>query len=471
MHQNDGLPHDHSDREALVRRAVDGDEDAFRVLYDHHAVRTWRLAYALTGTTSDAVGVVSESFARTFTGLRAGVGGVQEFPVVLLETTRQQAIDARRAHGESLPPFEAPDDALVLATAFAGLPERWRAALWLDEVEDLGAEAIGSVIDLDPAATIAITDRARSGLREQYLHADVDRSADRNCGRAVTRLTRHVEGTLPASDSEKLERHLGLCPSCTERCTTLRDLGAGLGRLVPPLPAMLEDDARIAWSGAVVTSSGPGLSALAQKALAGVAAVAAGVGVIGAALASMSGSGDDGQAVAPIAPIVTELAAPRPPGFDIPVGVDLDPGDISGGGGGTADDEFDGATGARARSASATPARADLATDDVPSPPTTAPPATDVDRTTPTAPPSPSPTSPTGPDTPPSEPMLQVGTDAGGVPIAVDLGQEPGVTLGPISVGSEPQPGQGTISVGGPLEPLTPVVGIVDDGLSGLLGG
>lgn len=468
MHQYDELLAEQSSHAALVERAVAGDETAFEALYERHALSAWRLSYAITGTRSDAVAVVSDSFARTFTALRAGRAAQTSFRTLLLQTVRHQAIDARNAHGDKPPAFQASERTLVLATAFASLPERWKSALWLRQVEGIDPADLAPIVDLDVDATNQIVKRARRGLREQFVRADLHLSKDRNCERAVTRLTAYAAGRLPSAEVEKLERHLGLCESCLDRHARLIAIPQQLPTLVPALPPMLEDDVRLAWAGAVETS-GLGLSAFGEKILAGVAALAAGVGVLGAAMVSVSGSGNSERAVAPIAPIVTELASPRPPDMDLRIQLDPDA-DSTGGTGSraaglTADDEFDGVVGASARRDAPVIADLDDPGADDPSgspidggggdgstPPTTTPPGS-------------------GPGDPGSDPVVSVGTDVGGVPIAVEVGDDTGVTVGPISVGSEPTPGGAPISVGGPLEPLAPIVDPVGDAVGGLLGG
>lgn len=463
MHQYDELLHERSGRGAVVERAIAGDEDAFHELYEQHAAVTWRFAYALTGTTRDAVGVVSESFARTFTALRAGRDGATEFSTLLLHTARHLAIDVRRSHGDSPPPFEANEHSLTLARAFASLPERWRSALWLSEVEDQVTDQTASIIDLDAVDTAEITRRARKGLREQYLHADVRRTTDRNCGRAVSRLGSYIAGTLSGADVEKLERHLSLCPTCTDRCEQLDAIGSRLSQLVPPLPAMLEDDARIAWTAAVATTSGLGLTRFGEKVLAGVVAVAAGVAVFGAAVMSVSESAEDAEDAAPVTPIVTELALPRPD--DIDLTIDLDPSGADGRSG-SPDDEFDGVYGASARNGDDGPIIADIGGTPSGSDGTPGNGGNGGGGITP-------PTIPTDPgdeDEAGSDPVVSIGADLGGVPVAVDVGSAPGATVGPISVGSEPEPGQEPISVAGPLAPLAPVVQPISGALSGVLG-
>src|ERR1700752_5412458 len=51
---------------AVLARARQGDEDAFRVLVEQHSRSVFRLAYRLTGNEQDAEDVVQESFLRAY---------------------------------------------------------------------------------------------------------------------------------------------------------------------------------------------------------------------------------------------------------------------------------------------------------------------------------------------------------------------------------------------------------------------
>jgi RNA polymerase sigma-70 factor (ECF subfamily) len=52
------------DDAAVLRRASDGDEDAFRLLVERHGRRLYRLAYRMTGSAEDAEDVVQDAFVR-----------------------------------------------------------------------------------------------------------------------------------------------------------------------------------------------------------------------------------------------------------------------------------------------------------------------------------------------------------------------------------------------------------------------
>lgn len=54
----------HPDDVAVIARARDGDEDAFRLLVERHSRNIYRLAYRMTGRPADAEDVVQETFIR-----------------------------------------------------------------------------------------------------------------------------------------------------------------------------------------------------------------------------------------------------------------------------------------------------------------------------------------------------------------------------------------------------------------------
>ena len=467
----------------LVTMAEAGENEAFDELYRRHAPSAWRLSLAVTRDVHDAADVMADGFAKVFTAIRVGrYSPDAPFRPYLLTTVRNTAIDLIRSrrhettgtHGaatdrivdlrvghDPAATFEADENACLVSEAFAKLPERWRSVLWLSEVEEMKPRDIAPIVGLSPNATAQLAVRARKGLREQYLLTHVASTGDRNCSRAVARLGAYVDGGLEASDAEKLERHLRLCSTCTERHDQLSHVAEQVPRLALPLPLLLIDSVRAAWTAAISTpvpSTGTGLSATTEKVLAGVSALAAAVGVVGAALVG-NGSGDAGREQAAAQAAVVDETTDAPPFDAVP---DLD---LSGLAGSTADaaDRSSGAGSADAGGPAADGRSSSADESTTPLPGSDGVPATGGDGLTrpigDTV--QPRQEGPGTDDANDDSPSVIIGTTVAGVPVAVEIAEEPGATVGPVSVGSEPAPAEEPVSTSeseGPLAPLTETV-------------
>ncbi len=438
----------------LLAQARDGDRVAFETLVAEHAPLGWRLAYALTGSHEQAAETLTTGASRAF-GRRTPMFAASAPHVELSHAVRVAAIDLLEQTGDPRP-YEVPDGAHQdLALAFADLPERSRTALWLHHVEALADAETAFVLDVPEEYADSLVDRARDGLRERYVERHVQMYGGRNCDRAVARLGAHAAGRLPENEIELVERHLRLCPTCRDRAMRLATITRHLSEIVPPMPD-LTDDIRTAWA-LLAPSAGWGpISSVGEKVIAGVSAAAAAVAVVGAAMAASSDGSGDGQVV-PTEAVVADLT----------------------GGGSAPDGESDDLRAGRTPF-EPTPAEppAELSTvlaqDRVAAPPAS-PPAVAHRVTDADAGPAGAPITATGPsgappvddtdepDAPaPAEPIVSVGTQVGDVPVAADVGTEPGLTVGPVSIGSEPQPGDELIELDGPLD------GLVDEPLDDL---
>lgn len=450
------IEHDVASDQALVVQATTGDAGAFDALHRRHGDLAWRFAVAITGEATMASTAVSEAYGTVFTVLRAGRGTAESFRTQLLAAVRNASIDLRRA--SAVDAADLPLDRSVLTEAYTRLPERWRSVLWLGTVEGMDAIAMAPIVGLSADAVTQLSDRARHGLHEQFLHAHLAETGDRNCARAVARLGAHADDTVGDADREKLDRHLRLCDACAERRQQLDEVGTHLRALAVPVPLTLADDARSASTAALAVArprTATGLSATTEKVLAGASAIVAAAGVVGAALLGDGKATTASVTASPVAPIATEDDTPTTVdldrGLDIPaVGSRTDIGSVASRGGSAPGSG--GVLSASAPSSPATPA-GDLGSDPAP-----ATPATPAPRT---APPENPPA--TGPD--PEEPALSAGTTIAEVPVAIEIGTSPGLTVGDVSIGSEPQPSDEPLEVGGPLAPVAEAVDQVTSSL------
>ena len=181
--------------ETLAARAAGGDEAAFEEIVTRYQARVFRLARRLTGSDDDAADVLQETFLQVYRGL-AGFRGESRFGTWLYRVATNAALMLRRARSRRpaesleafLPRFDEAGvhaatpaelqvaaqadlliDRKVLAQkALAGierLPDLYREAFVLRDLEEMTTEEVARILDLEPAAVRQRVHRARLMLR------------------------------------------------------------------------------------------------------------------------------------------------------------------------------------------------------------------------------------------------------------------------------------------------------------------
>lgn len=186
--------------EALAARAAAGDESAFEAIVSRYQARVFRLAWRLTGNEGDAADAMQEAFLQAYRGL-GSFRGESRFSTWLYRVATNAALMQRRARARRpaepleafLPCFDA--NGLHAATpaelraagqveerldrrrladkahaAMGRLPEKYRAAFVLRDLEEMTTAQVAEVLGLEPAAVRQRVHRARLMLRG-YLGA------------------------------------------------------------------------------------------------------------------------------------------------------------------------------------------------------------------------------------------------------------------------------------------------------------
>ena len=227
-------------------------------LYRSHAGAARQVARSITRNDDDAADAVAEAFAGVLEAMSAGrLPGPEAFRPYLLAATRNASIDILRRTGRLTPTDEpgtldgvvanagpserviAREDSALVAEAFAELPPRWRAVLWLTEVERLAPREAAPLLDLTPNNVAQLAVRARSRLRQRYVQMHVRNHAAGDCLEATELLGGLVAGELTTVQSNRVRGHLSECAECRDRLAELDDLGLSLRRAAMPLPAAL----------------------------------------------------------------------------------------------------------------------------------------------------------------------------------------------------------------------------------------
>ncbi len=220
-------PGDNADA-ALLERVRAGDSDAYGELYSREVEAARRLARILVGE-QGADELVSESFARVLTQLRAGRGPTDDFRAYLHVTIRNGFRDGFRATKESpasdqpwllddvLPPVEELVEDLdreVAVSALATLPKSWQQVLWHLEVEGRKPAEVASILGMEAGAVSSLAYRAREGLKRAYLDQQFRPAAGGQCGWTQHRMSQYVRGDLSPRAQQKVADHLDNCSAC-----------------------------------------------------------------------------------------------------------------------------------------------------------------------------------------------------------------------------------------------------------------
>jgi RNA polymerase sigma-70 factor (ECF subfamily) len=186
--------------EELAGRAAGGDSAAFETLVSRHHARVYRLAFRLTGNAGDAQDALQDAFLQAYRRI-AGFRGEARFSTWLYRVATNAALMLRRARSrrpaesleDCLPRFDAegrhaatPEALLAAAqveerldrkrlaekatAALDRLPESYREAFVLRDLEELETAEVAEVLGIAPAAVRQRVHRARLMLRG-YLGA------------------------------------------------------------------------------------------------------------------------------------------------------------------------------------------------------------------------------------------------------------------------------------------------------------
>lgn len=180
---------------ALANRAAQGDQAAFSRIMRRYNQRLYRLAVSVIGDASEAEDVLQESYVRAFYAF-ASYAGTGSLGAWLARIVRNEAIDrlrsreSRRSHvaiEADLDEVSEEDDTMadpqalasnaelrrLLERAIERLPEQFRSAFVLREVEGLSVEETADYLGI-PAATVKTRDHRARNLLRSYLSENID---------------------------------------------------------------------------------------------------------------------------------------------------------------------------------------------------------------------------------------------------------------------------------------------------------
>jgi DNA-directed RNA polymerase specialized sigma24 family protein len=230
----------------LYQRVGAGDRLAFGELYLRHHESAWGMANAASGFSADAEVAVIEGVATAWASIPSHHDGVRPH---LLAAVRRAALD-RQARTRRVDPWDTPGygtavDANPVRRFLRLLPEEWRSALWLTQVEDLEAGEVGRIIGLEPASVTIVASLAWEAVSGGCLDSHRRAEARTGCRPTVDRIDPYRRGEMAGPERMEFEAHCEDCATCSLHLAELDPL-LGLLGAVPSNP-LLGAEAQVAW--------------------------------------------------------------------------------------------------------------------------------------------------------------------------------------------------------------------------------
>jgi DNA-directed RNA polymerase specialized sigma24 family protein len=205
----------------LAERVRNGDRLTFGILYERHHRAAWGIACVATAFCPDAEVALIEGFARACADLPVSLAPDFDLRRHLLAGVRRTATD-RLARSEPLDGRDGEYRSPV-QLALRSLPEDWRSALWLTEVEGMNPAEVSAVVGLDPAAVIPLRSVTWEMVRAAWVEEQLRIEAPARCRPAIDLLGPYLRGELSAREQIMVKGHFATCQDCATRRRQLAD--------------------------------------------------------------------------------------------------------------------------------------------------------------------------------------------------------------------------------------------------------
>ncbi|MFC9251353.1 sigma-70 family RNA polymerase sigma factor [Amycolatopsis thailandensis] len=227
-----------------------GDIAAGEALFRRHAEPLRRIAAGWVAEPAERDDLVAEAFVRVLTVIRDGGGPRENLRPYLTVTMRNLVVKWSHhnkrveLYGTTPATEEATgavnaEDLLILRanarlawTAYCALPGRWRTVLWRTEAEGDSPKVVAPLLGVSPNGASVLALRAREGLRQAFLQAQVPETGTPCCQEARRRMGAWLRGGVPGRRADLIAEHLTGCEPCRTVATRLGEINREMPRSV-----------------------------------------------------------------------------------------------------------------------------------------------------------------------------------------------------------------------------------------------
>jgi len=171
------------DQHHLIARALAGDPDAERQIYDAHVDRVYRLAYRMVGDADLAADCTQDTFIRVFSrlGTFRGEAALSTWITSIAISVVYNNLRKLRRHRSRETDIEAAEPVAAvhrradvdlkdrLAGAVDALPDGYRTVFVMHDIEGYTHQEIGTALGIREGTSKAQLSRARAKLREALV--------------------------------------------------------------------------------------------------------------------------------------------------------------------------------------------------------------------------------------------------------------------------------------------------------------
>ena len=269
------------EEQSLLEKAKGGNPRAMDALLANHQKQVYRFGLRMCGSEDAAKDVLQQTLLTAFQTLHQFRGDA-ELSTWLYQIARTYCSRSRRRKVEEPARFEpahspealgiaseaaGPEELAqakgigeVLETAILALPDSYREALILKDVEGLTAEEAAQVLGIEVANLKSRVHRARNELRAHLATLLEPGGSSHDCAALAEELSDFAADDIEKETCVKIEAHLAGCPTCSSACESLKR-SVSLCKQIPGevVPAAVQAAVRRALESA---TSGRGLENL-----------------------------------------------------------------------------------------------------------------------------------------------------------------------------------------------------------------
>ncbi len=239
----------------LVRRAQQGQRDAFGELFERLHQPVLNYVYHMLGERQTAEDVTQEAFLRAQEHI-AQLGPPWDFKSWVYRIAGNLAIDLVRGEKPSLDTEQSEDvpepvttrrplersvqreeTRLSVRKTLASLPPPYRQALILREMNGLSYDEVARALECSNDNARQLVHRARLRFRELHGLRTVLASGGLRCRQLGELVSAYHDGELTDRERRLVEEHLKACADCSDTREDMKKLAGLMASLVPVVPS------------------------------------------------------------------------------------------------------------------------------------------------------------------------------------------------------------------------------------------